>query len=596
MANSRKFNGLSFALVAAALFMPVIAQGQVLFRSELSQTRVRVGERAVLSVVLEGDVNTNTTVDLPDLSPHFRVEDQAGPNVSSSMSIINGKVNRKVSLQYQYYLMAVKAGRFTIPRMTYHQGAQSYYTSPIQVEIYDAQSAADAGPASAKSWAPDSDPYLKLELDKTEAYVGEQIKAGWYLCFQRNLFNLKLGNQPQFAPFKALELEKVNRLAPVEKTLKNMPWNVAFLQSLALYPINSGKATIGSLELRFQSQGGQHDFFGMPIGQMESVASDPVSVTVKPLPEPAPADFTGAVGKFEVKTSVARTEARVNEGIHLIVEITGDGNPDYVLEPKMLMPPEFEIYPPEVKNETEAREGRLFARKKFDYLLVAKKDGDFTLPEVSLRYFDPQAEEYKHAVSRPIAMRIFPGAGNPSDPGAAPAPAELGEDIHYIKPDQKSLPDQSTGVFGKGWFWLIHISGLLLVGLALFYRAFQERLTSDQVFARRLRAFGQSKKRLKKAAALARDGKAQEFSAELKRALLEYFGDRFCVSPWGLVEEEIQEVMRKESVPAELSGEFMELISVLSRAQFAGKTESGDLGNLLERAAKLIEAIEKEKK
>ena len=596
MVNSRKCNGLYFALVFAALVLPLVARGQVQFRSELSQTRVRVGEQVVLSVVLEGDIDTNAELDLPDLSPYFRVENQAGPNVSSSMSIINGKVNKKVSLQYQYYILAVKAGNFTIPRMTYHQGAQSYYTSPISVEIYDAQNAADAGPASSKNWAPDSDPYLKLELDKTEAYVGEQIKAGWYLYFQRNLFNLKLGNQPQFAPFKALELEKVNRLAPVEKSFRNMPWNVAFLQSLALYPINSGKATIGSLELRFQSQGGQHDFFGMPIGQLESVVSDPIFITVKPLPEPAPADFTGAVGKFEVKTSVTKTEARVNEGLHLMVEIFGDGNPEYVLEPKILMPPEFEIYPPEVKNETEAREGRLFARKKFDYLLVAKKDGEFTLPPVSLRYFDPQAKEYKDAASQPIAMKIFPGAGNPISPGAAPAPAAVSEDIHYIKPDQKSLPDQSTGVVGKGWFWLIHLSGLLLVGLAVFYRAFQERLTSDQVFARRLRAPGQAKKRLKKAAALARDGKAREFSAELKRALLEYFGDRFCVSPWGLLEDDMAEVMRKEGIPEELSTEFLGLFSALSRAQFAGKIEDNDCEKIIAQSEKIIAAMEKTKK
>jgi hypothetical protein len=590
--------GLLNLLALAGLFLPLVSRSQVSFRAELSQTRARVGERVTLTVSLEGNIDANAGVDLPDLSPYFRIEDQSGPSMSTQMSIVNGKMSRKTSVQYQYVLLAAKAGRFKIPQMVYRQGAQSYYTSPVQVEILDASAPAESGPPSSRNWAPDSDPYLRLELDKKEVFVGEQVKASWYLYFQRNLLNLKLGAPPQLADFKALDLEKVSRLAPVEKNFRGMPWNAAFLQSMALYPVRSGKATVGALELRFQGPGNPRDFFGGPFGREESVASEPASITVKALPEPAPQDFTGAVGKFEVKSHISKNEARSNESLQFQVEIFGDGNPDYILEPKLVLPPDFEIYPPEVKVETSAAEGRLVAIKKFGYVVVAKRDGEFTLPGVGFRYFDPLAGEYKYAESSPVAVKIYPGAspGPAASPGtAAPKPA-LSEDIRYIKPDQKSLPDQSAGIFGKGWFWLIHLSGLLLVGLALFYRAYQERLTSDQVFARRLRAPGQAKKRLRKAAALSRDHKAREFSAELKRALLEYFGDRFCVSPWGLLEDDMAEVMRKEGVPEELAKEFLGLFSALSRAQFAGKIEDSDFGKMVEQSEKIIAAMEKTKK
>ena len=440
---------------------------------------------------------------------------------------------------------------------------------------------------------------MQVELDKKEVYAGEQVVASWFLYYQRPPMGLRMAANPQLSDFKALDLEKATQLNVQEKYFKGMPWNYAFLQSQALYPLRSGTATVGSLVISYQVVSNERDFFGMVIGREEQAGSEPVALTVKPLPEPAPDDFTGAVGRFEVNTRIAKSSARVNENNQFVIKITGDGNSDYILEPKLAFPPEFEVYPPEIKLDTETRQGRLFAAKKFTYVLMAKKEGDLQIPPVGFRYFDPAAKEYKLAQSAPLSIHVEPGAGGTSSPGmAAPQTAApvVSEDIRYIKPDRQSLEDERMGVFGKGWFWLAQFSGLVLVGLAFYFRAYRERIDSDQVFARKLRAFGQSKKRLKKARALARDGKTQDFIPELKRALLKYFGDRFSKSPWGLVEEEMQETMNREGVPPELTGEFMSLLSELTRTQFAGKTDGNGGARLLERSEKIIEAIERAKR
>jgi len=580
-----------------ALCMPALLSAEVVFRAELGQTRLRVGERTMLSVSIEGDINPNGGLELPNLSPYFRVEGQFGPSVSTEMSLINGRMTRRVSVQYQYQLLAAKTGSFAIPRIAYRSGGQTYFTAPVQVEILEPQSADQAVPGSSKNWAPPQDPYLKIELDKKEVYVGEQLRVGWYLYYQMDLYNLKLAANPALAEFKVMELEKVSRLSPVEKYFQAMPWNVAFLQSLALYPLAAGKATVGSVEISYQSQSSPRDFFGMPIGQAGSAVSEPVAITVKPLPEPAPPDFTGAVGHFELAALLAKNQVRRNENNQLKVEIVGDGNPDYILEPKLNMPQDFEIYPPETKLETAARAGKLFAVKKFEYVLVARKEGEFELPAISFRYFDPEAGAYKLAQSRAMRVRVEPGPSGQSFEGNISGPAALAvqEDIRYIKPDRQSLDNEGRGAAGKGWFWLAHLAGFLLLGLAFYYRAYRERLDSDQIFAARLKAFGRSKKRLKKAKKLAQEGSAQEFASELKRGLLEYFGDRFGKSPWGLVEDEMREIMGKQGIAAETAKEFLNLLSALSRAQFAGAMENRDAKEMLARGEKIIEAMEKQK-
>ena len=417
--------------------------------------------------------------------------------------------------------------------------------------------------------------------------------------FRRPLMGLKLTNFPPLPDFKGMELEKASQLSPVEKSFHGVPWNEAFIQSMSLFPLHTGKAMIGSLTMLYQPQLGQRDLFGMPIGQDQSVSSEPVELVVKPLPEPAPDDFSGAVGKFRIKSQFAKTQIRVNESSQLTVEVEGDGNPDYILEPKFIMPLEFEIYPPEVKVDTQARAGRLFTTKSFNYLVVAKKEGQSEVPSISFKYFDPETKEYRSAESAAIAVLVVPGAaGAPAAGGsvAQPSAPSVSEDIRFIKPDRQSLADESIGVFGKGWFWLGHLAGILLVGAALYYRAFRERLDSDQVFARRIQAFSLSKKRLKKARKLAETGKSDEFISELKRALLEYFGDRFGVSPWGLLEDDMREIMLKQGIPRELAQEFLGVFSRLSRAQFSGKMEESDPGKIVEQSEKIISVLEKEKK
>ena len=61
----------------------------------------------------------------------------------------------------------------------------------------------------------------------------------------------------------------------------------------------------------------------------------PISVDVRPLPEDAPVDFSGAVGQFELTASLSEVEGKVNEPVTLIVDITGTGNIETLAEPAL---------------------------------------------------------------------------------------------------------------------------------------------------------------------------------------------------------------------------------------------------------------------
>lgn len=587
-----------FFLLAWGLFSQGSAQSHPIFFAQLDQTRLQVGARAVLTVSLEGeDIELGAGVELPRLSPYFQIEGQRGPSVQTEMSIINGKMTKRVSWTMQYILVAVKPGMFTIPRMSFHSRGQVYYTNPIQVEITEAKALSEQSPIESKEWAPPTDPYLKLELDRAEYYQGEQILASWYLYYQEQPYNLRLGMNPALADFNALEMESASQLSPVSKTLRGKQWNAAFIRSMALFPLKSGKLSIGALELRYERSTGQRDFFGMPILEEYPLRSEPVAVIVKPLPPDAPTDFSGAVGQFSLTARLSRSEARVGESINLELEITGNGNPDYILEPKFDFPASFEVYPPEVKLEKEISAGRLVSHKRFNYVLVARQEGEFQIPEIGFRYFEPKSGRYQLAQSPSLKIKVYPGSIAPPAGQASikPSGTKIQTDIRYLKLGLKEFPDQSAGVFAKGWFWLSHLLGLVLMGLAFWYRAYQSRLLSDRGFARKQRAFKRFRKQLKKAHSLSLTQSYDQFASSLRHSLLEYFGDRFNQSPWGLLEEDMREIMAKEKIPEEISREFLELLQKLAQAQYAGKMDVEPL-EMLQRSEKLVQAIEKSAK
>ncbi len=602
---SRPGKKISTALFAGLILvgtmspLALFSQAAPVLFAQMDQTRLPLGGRAVLTVSLQGEnIDVGSGLQLPNLSPYFRLESQNGPNIRTEMSIINGRMTKQTSWQMQYALIASKAGSFTIPRLTFQSGGRIYYSNPISVEITEANAPAPSGPVTDKGFLPSDDPYLKLELDRDQYYPGQQIRAAWYLYYQEPFGHLSLGMNPPLADFNALELETASQLSPVLKNFQGQNWNVAFVRSLALFPLRAAKINIGTMELRVQRETRRRDFFGMPMVQEYSVRSEPVSVTVQPLPSGAPPGFTGAVGSFLITSRLSKTEVRSGENLNLEIEIQGDGNPDYILEPKLELPPAFEIYPPEVKLDKSVEAGELVSHKKFSYVAVPRQDGEYQIPDAQFIYFDPASKTYQVAKSAPIPVKVSPGPGiTETGPGGSlpVSRTEIKTDIRFIKSAPASLPDQGPGVFGKNWFWLSHLAGILLIGAAFWYRSYQTRLESDPGFARGQKAFRQFKKQANQADRLASAEDFAGFSSELKKALLEYFGNKFNQSPWGILEEEAAEIMKKARLPDQLSREFSSLLADLGRAQYAGKAEL-DPNLLLRRARQWAETVEKELK
>src|SRR5205085_10753761 len=110
----------------------------------------------------------------------------------------------------------------------------------------------------------------------------------------------------------------------------------------ALFPTRAGALTIGPATIRCRvarvvQPPDPWSMLAMPdvVPQDVSLSSNPVTITVDPLPPGAPAGFQGAVGDFRMAFHVDGLTARAGEPVAARATIAGTGNVPSVRDPEI---------------------------------------------------------------------------------------------------------------------------------------------------------------------------------------------------------------------------------------------------------------------
>ena len=148
--------------------------------------------------------------------------------------------------------------------------------------------------------------------------------------------------------------------------------------------------------------------FSAPEMVKHTVTSNVPSLTIKPLPDGAPADFGGAVGQFTLTSKIVPTTVAVGEPITWTLELRGTGNwPDVHGLPAREVSKDFKVLQPQAKRTPS--EGKLFdATLSEDAVLIPTKPGTYPLGPVSYSYFDPSSGTYRTVQTDRATVTITP--------------------------------------------------------------------------------------------------------------------------------------------------------------------------------------------
>lgn len=173
---------------------------------------------------------------------------------------------------------------------------------------------------------------------------------------------------------------------------------------------------------------GSYETSGVTIATIGPVIakSAGASPSIRPLP-PAPPGFSGAVGKFTLKSSLDTASAQVGKPIVWTVTLSGIGNwMGFSGVPSRPLPRAFDTVGKPIQAGTTTN---LFERSVAEAItIVPRQSGNFTLGTIEMTIFDPDAGRYRTIAAPAVQLMITPGAAGSPLPAYTPEPATVETD------------------------------------------------------------------------------------------------------------------------------------------------------------------------
>lgn len=535
-----------------------------------------------------------------------------GVSTMQSVQIINGRQSSTTTEDYNYTYRAEKEGTYTIPAATIQCDGKSYQTQPVKFTVLPAdRHAAQQGQAGYPQARVDdlasqdsqasigkNDIFVRVILNKSHAYEGEAIECTLklYTKFER-INSFMVVTPPTFDGFLIEELDTQASLNAVEH-YNGQNYITAVLKRCIIFPqkpgkltINSGKYDLSVVQLERVSNG----FFisARPVEKEVKLQPFSQSVNITALPEPAPASFTGAVGKFKFESRLSNDHPRTGEAISLKYIITGTGNIKYLKEIKPEIPDEFEQYTPNTQSNTRVSGNTVTGTVTTDFTIVPQSVGKFRIPDEEFTYFDLESKKYVTLTAPGYTLDVAKGSGTTTGSDQRDIEAK-NTDILHIRLGASDLSHDHTPVIRHWWYWAIFIVLLALTtGGLLTYRR-RMRLDADVAGKRTMRASKVARKRLKTAEAFMKNHDSARFHEEMLKALWGYLSDKLNIPASQLTRQNIVDTLTRRGVSAALSEKVIEILDNCEMARYTPDSSlDSSVEALYNEASETINAMEK---
>lgn len=530
----------------------------------------------------------------------------SGPNSSTSTSvqIINGKMTQSITNSYTYYLQATKQGKFAIKPAKITVDGKVHSSNSVSIEVVKGSTAGSTNKKNTnntKSAGLSSDDlFVRLSLSKSQAYLGEQIIATIKIYSRVDLVDFADMEFPSFDGFWSQEIETPANITLERENVKGKIYNTGLLKKNILFPQQSGEITIDPFELEcvVRQRTGKRDFFGryMTRNVIQKVKSARRKIKVKSLPASKPDGFNGAVGSFKMNASIDKDQVKTNEAITLNIKISGSGNLKLIDPLEIEFPPDFETFDPKINSNIKNSSSGASGVKTFEYLILPRHAGEFSIPPIAFSYFDPASKTFKTLHSDEYKITVEKGKEEETTTIISGTKKEnvkfIGNDIRFIKTNNSELREKGKLFFGSAVFFLSY-----LIAIALFFLVFilfrkKRKQDSDQVLVRNKKAGKVSKKRLRQAALYLKNNEKENFYNEVSKALWGYLSDKLSIPLSELSKENIEEALSKHQVPEELSAQFSEVLDTCEFARYAPVSEASEMSLMYDKASELISKLE----
>jgi hypothetical protein len=280
--------------------------------------------------------------------------------------------------------------------------------------------------------------------------------------------------------------------------------------------------------------------------------------------------------------------------------ISGKGNLNLIEKPTVIFPPDFESYDPKIIDNISSTSSGVSGSRTFEYLVIPRNAGDFTIKPASFSYFDIGRNTYVRLQSPQYTIRVQ--RGESTDPLAKNTSTDqedikyLGNDIRYINIGPVELSNQSNFFFDSTLFYLLLIFPALLFAIVALVWKNRMKKRSDIAFMRNKKATRIATSRLRKAKSHLTAAQQEIFYNEISLALWGYMSDKFNLRLSELSTESVHNALQQKQVNEEIVDQFTETLHHCEYARFAPGDKSTIMEKIYNEAINIITKIEHELK
>ncbi len=572
---------------------------------------VEMGKQFRLSFTLN---ERGTNLKLPtDLSSNFDI--LMGPSTGQSTSIqtINGRTTTEVSYSYTFILQAKKEGSFEIRPASIEVGGKVFESNSIKIEVVKAQSQpaqVQPGPGESESGSQSVDLgtdnlFVKVDLSKSSVYRGEQIISTVKLYLNPNIpiSGFDEVNLPTYEGFFTQDVEIPQQINFTREVYDGKIYQVGVLKKTILFPQQNGKITIQPFKLsllvqqRVKPRSFFDDFFSGYRTVKASVTSQPVSVNVKDLP-PAPANYLGGVGNFNITSDISSTNVTTNDAVTLTVKINGSGNIRLIKSPELQLPTDFEKYDPRATDNVSASNNGVSGTKTIEYLFQPRFEGDYTIPAMQFAFFNPATGSYVTRSTDEYQLHVTKGSEEQSATVISSLRKEdvqlIGQDIRFIKQGNPSLNKIGYTFFGTLEFYSVYAGSSLLFLLLFFIYRKKARENANIALMRNKKANRVAAKRLKAAAGFMKQNNNEAFHDSILKAFQGYLSDKLGIPVADLSRESAVDGLKNKNVEQSIIDNFVEVVDQCEFARYAPAGGSEARSELYSKAESTMSRLEKQ--
>ena len=395
------------------------------------------------------------------------------------------------SVTFNYTIMPLRSGKFTIPPQTISAGESSLRTEELTLEV-SGSSNRQSTTGNRTTLDPRDLASAELIIPKKDVYVGELVPVEVRVRIDARVRfdGGPLVGGPQLSG-QGFTVQKAERPIESQEIINGRRCNV-FIYKTAIAAAKAGSLEVGPAQLETlmqwpRARTKQHsprDIFGMddgfdsmmpnPFADLTQpvpikIASETVKLEVKTLPPNAPPSFAGAIGNFTMTSEANPKSGQLGDPFTVTARISGRGNFDRVTAPIFEDENGWRKYPPSANFKQDDDVG-ISGTKTFETVLSPNERKD-KIPAQLFTYFDSLKEQYLTLRGDPIPIRVEggaapaatapPSAANAPTTAASRAPAPKQQDILYQLTEISTTPQSFTPLFARRSFWLAQLFPLL---------------------------------------------------------------------------------------------------------------------------------------